>query len=121
MYSLTGKWTMLPGKEKKAISALKKMANAVNKEEPGTLLYMIFTPDYKEKNLPNPPSGEVVFFEIYEDKDAFQKHITGSIFTDFIKSNGSSFLNDFSAVPNMYITVKTLSKIGGFVRGKISL
>ncbi|WP_296703454.1 antibiotic biosynthesis monooxygenase [Algoriphagus sp.] len=119
MYSLTGKWTMLSGKEKKATAELKKLAMAVNKKEPGTLLYMIFTPDYQEKNLPNPPPGEVVFFEIYKDKDAFEKHINGPIFTNFIKKNSSLFLTDFSNI-NMYITVKTLSKLEGFVRAGIT-
>ncbi len=34
MYSLIGKWTILPGNEKKAITALKKLAKDVKKTEP---------------------------------------------------------------------------------------
>jgi quinol monooxygenase YgiN len=119
MYPLTGKWTILPRKEKKAMAALKKLALAVKKNEPGTLLYMVFTPDFKEKSLPMPPKGEVVFFEIYKNKAAFTKHITGSIFTNFVKKYGHMFLNDFSDPPQLYITAEILVKTGGFVRSSL--
>jgi len=116
MYPLTGKWNILPGNEKKATAALKKLAQEVQKNEPGTLLYMVYTPDFKEKNLPAPPAGEVVFFEIYKDKAAFTKHITGPAFTNFVKNYGHLFLQDFNTPPQLYITAEILTQVGGFAR-----
>jgi len=116
MYPLTGKWTILPGNEKKAHAALKQMAKDVQKNEPGTLLYMVHIPNFKQKNLPTPPAGEVIFFEIYKDKAACDAHITGPIFTNFMKKYGSLFLTDFSATPQVYITVEIMTQLAGFAR-----
>ena len=61
------------------------MASQIQKKELDTLVYMIHTPNFLEPSLPTPPSGEVVFFEIYKDKAAFVAHVNGPIFTDFVK------------------------------------
>ena len=116
MYPLIAKWTMLPGNETKAITALKKLAQDVEQNEPGTLLYMVHTPNFKEKSLPTPAAGEVVFFEIYKDQAAFMKHITGPIFTTFIKNYGNLFLQDFNMPSQVFMTTEVLSQLGGFAR-----
>ena len=120
MYPQIARFTILPGNEKKAFAVLKKLARDVEQDEPGTLLYMVHTPDFKEKSLPTPPAGEVVFFEIYKDKAAFLKHINGSIFKNFMKNHGSLFLND-SAVPSqVYLAVEVLARFAGFARAGIN-
>lgn len=120
MYPLIAKWTILPGNEKKATAALKKLAQDVKKNEPGTLLYMVHTPNFKEKSLPTPPEGEVVFLEIYEDQAAFIKHISGSVFTDFVKNYGNLFLQDFNTPPQVFMTTEVLTHLGGFVRNDLT-
>lgn len=115
MYSLIGKWSILPGNIKKATIALKKLAEDVKNTEKDILLYMVFVPNFGEKSLPTPPVGEVVFFEIYKDKDAFEKHLQGDNFTNFVKQYGSLFLSDFSMTdPQIFMTTETLTQIGGF-------
>ncbi len=116
MYPQIAKFTILPGNEKKAFAALKKLARNVERHQPGTLLYMVHTPDFKEKSLPTPPAGEVVFFEIYKDKAAFLKHINSSIFKNFMKTNGSLFLNDSGNPSQVYAAVEVLTKFAGFAR-----
>lgn len=120
MYQLTGKWTILPGNEEKVTKALKQLALDVQKNEPGTLLYIIHTPNFEEKSAPMPPAGEIVFFEIYKDKDAFNAHITGPYFQNFVKDYGNLFLQDFSTPSNMYITVEPLLQLGGFIREELT-
>ncbi len=122
MYSLIGKWAILPGNEKKAKAALKKLASDVQKNEPSVLLYMIYIPDFKEQSLPTPPAGEVVFFEIYKDKSDFLKHIgKGSIYQDFVKKSGKLFLQNFSVVdPDIFMTTEILTQLGGFARQGIT-
>ena len=116
MYPLIAKWTILPGNEKKVITALKKLALDVQKNEPGTLLYMVHTPNFKEKSLPTPPAGEVFFWEVYKDKAAFLKHVTGTSFTTFVKNYGHLFLQDFNTPSQVFMTTEVLTQLGGFAR-----
>jgi quinol monooxygenase YgiN len=116
MYPLIAKWTILQGNEKKAIKALKQLAQDVKENEPGTLLYMVNVPNLNEKSLPTPPAGEVVFWEIYKDQAAFQRHVGGSIFQNFVKTYGGLFLNDFSNPSQVYMMTEMLTQIGGFSR-----
>lgn len=116
MYQLIGKWTILSGNEEKAHKALKHLAIQVQNEEPGTLIYVVYLPDFAEISLPTPPSGEVIFFEAYKDKEAFNTHINGPIFKNFTKTFGHLFLNDFSNPSQVYFSLEVLKQLGGFIR-----
>ena len=116
MYPLFGKWTILPGNEEKAIKALNDLAIQVKKEEPGTLVYLVHVPNFNEKSLPTPAAGEVIFFEVYKDKEASIAHISGPAFQNFIKTYGNLFLNDFSDPSQIYITLEVMTQIAGFIR-----
>ncbi|MCV9928229.1 antibiotic biosynthesis monooxygenase [Flavobacterium sp. LS1R49] len=115
-YPLIAKWTILPGNEVKATGVLKKLAQDVNEKEPGTLLYMVHVPNFEEKSLPTPPTGEVLFWEIYQNHEAFLAHINGPIFQDFVKTNGALFLSDFSTPPQVFMITEVLTQIEGFSR-----
>lgn len=115
-YPLVAKWTILPGNEEKAKTALIQLAKDVQENEPETLLYMVHIPNFNEKSLPTPPQGEVIFWEVYVDQDAFLKHINGSIFQNFVKTYGSLFLSDFSNPPQVFMTTEVLTQIEGFSR-----
>jgi quinol monooxygenase YgiN len=119
MYPLIAKWTILPGNEKKATAALKKLALDVKKNEPGTLLYMVYKPNFKATSLPTPPENEIIFFEIYEDQPAFIKHITGPAYTDFVKNYGDLFLHDFNTPPQIFMTTEALALVGGFASNNL--
>lgn len=113
MYSVIGKWFIVPGKEDKVIPALKQLALNVKLNEPDTLLYMVHTPDFTQLNLPTPAVGEVVFFEIYKNKAAFEQHLHGADFKDFVNQYGSMFVS-FNGSP--YITAEILHHQAGFAR-----
>lgn len=119
MYPLTAKWTILPGNEEKAVAALKQLALDVQKNEPNTLLYMVHLPDFNQKMLPTPPAGEVVFWEIYKDQQAFFDHIGGPVFTDFVKNYGDLFLSDFNQPPQVFMLTEVFNTIGGFSRQEL--
>lgn len=115
-YPLIAKWTILPGNETVALAALKQLALDVQANEPGTLLYMVHTPNFNEKSLPTPPAGEVFFWEVYENQEAFFTHVNGTIFQTFVKDYGNLFLSDFSNPPQVFMTTEVLTKIEGFSR-----
>lgn len=118
MYPLTAKWTILPGNEEKAIAVLQKLAQDVKANEPDTLLYMVHVPDFNQKSLPTPPAGEVEFWEIYKDQNAFFAHVNGPIFQEFVKNYGQLFLNDFNVPSQVFMTTKVLTQIEGFARNE---
>ncbi|WP_394772781.1 putative quinol monooxygenase [Flavobacterium sp.] len=113
MYTLISKWTILSGKEKEAIELLKNLAVKVKENEPDTWTYLVHTPDFSEINLPTPAIGEVVFFEIYKNKEAFTAHVEGHVFLDFVQQHGNLFLNNYG---KPYVTLEILTNQAGFIR-----
>lgn len=113
MYPLISKWYIVPGKETETIKVLKELAAKVLAAEPNTLMYTVHTPDYKETNLPSSPTGEVIFFEIYKNKTAFNAHVKGPIFTNFVKEHGNLFVNSNG---HPYTTLEILKHQAGFIR-----
>src|SRR4051812_33703630 len=120
MYSLIAKWTILPGNETKALYALTKLAADVQKNEPDTLLYMVHTPDFNEASLPTPPAGEVIFFEVYKDKNAFLKHVQGKVFLSFLKNYSDLFLKYSEDNSTVFVTLELLTQVAGFIRTKLA-
>jgi quinol monooxygenase YgiN len=68
MLSLIATWTLQPGHEKAGLAALKRLAKKVLAEEPGTLVYLVHSPDPAMDSLPRVAPQQVVFFEVYADK-----------------------------------------------------
>ncbi len=117
MYPLTAKWTILPGKRTEAIKVLKKLAEQVKENEKETLAYLVNLPNAKAQNTVTPYDGEVTFFEIYKNEQAFMNHLNGSIFKDFVKDHGDLFLRDDKGQP--YVIAENLDFEAGFIRENI--
>lgn len=66
MYTITWQFTILPGKEAEAETAIKKVAAEVDKNEPGALAYHWY------RNLKDPT--QVLVFEVWQDDEAIEKH-----------------------------------------------
>jgi quinol monooxygenase YgiN len=113
MYPLISKWTVLPGKKKEALTALKELAVKVRESEPDTLMYTVHTPEFTQPSLPTPPEGEIIFFEIYKNKAAFHAHVKGPNFTAFVKKYGHLFLNNNK---QPYVTLEIMRHQAGFIR-----
>ena len=116
MYPLISKWTILPGGESEALSALMALAKKVEVSEPDTWMYTVHTPDFTAPNLPTPPAGEVVFFEIYKNKQAFNAHVNGPVFTEFVQNYGFLFLQS-NGKP--YVTLEIMQRHAGFIREEL--
>lgn len=114
--SLTSEWFIKPGNEKAAINALEQVARDVHATEPGTLAYLVHTPQTLASSLQSLPPRDplsVVFFEVYASADAFKAHLNGPVFTAFVAQHGDLFQ---SADGKPYVTVNFLSQRAGFVR-----
>ncbi|MCT4622336.1 MAG: antibiotic biosynthesis monooxygenase [Schleiferiaceae bacterium] len=73
---LISRWFIKEGYQKEAEGILKQFEKTAEKEE-GTLMYLIHRPKWNIDlvSRPTPKQLEVLFVEIYEDKDAFLKHV----------------------------------------------
>jgi quinol monooxygenase YgiN len=122
MFPLISVWTIRSGQEKAAIAALKRLAKQVKAQEKDTIAYLVHVPDMSQPSLPTPASLEVVFFEIYKNKASFEKHVTGPVFTNFVKRHKRLFLcmqvegKNGEKISWPYSTVEFLTKQAGFIR-----
>lgn len=117
MFPLISTWTILPGNEEKVFAALKQLAATVEQTQPGTLAYLVHKPDTTQPSLPAPYAGQIVFFEIYKDKEAFDNHVASKAFTAFVNNCGSLFLCGSEGAP--YTSVEFLTLKAGFIRPEV--
>ena len=122
MYSLVAKWTIQQGKEEAALTALSDLARQVQAHEADTLIYLVHVPDLSQASLPTPCNREVLFFEVYKDKNAFLAHVTGPTFTTFVHEHLDLFLSTTSTSENgtkvmtPFVIVEFVERQAGFIR-----
>lgn len=101
MNTIIARITIKDGKEDEALEKLKKMAEGVEANEPGTLAYVI------HRSSDNP--SEIVFFELYKDDEASKAHSGG----DSMKAFQSGFADIFDV---SQVKIERLDRIAGVVR-----
>jgi len=122
MLSLIATWTLQPGHEKAGLAALKRLAKKVLAEEPGTLVYLVHSPDPAMDSLPRVAPQQVVFFEVYADKKAFLAHVTGPLYQGFVARHKDLFLcttvtgASGETVTTPFVNVQFLKRQAGFLR-----
>ncbi|MDP3767888.1 MAG: antibiotic biosynthesis monooxygenase family protein [Dehalococcoidia bacterium] len=89
------------GKEDEAVARLRKMAEAVEAQEPETLAYVF----HQSKQDPT----ELVLFEVYTNDDALQRHTRTEHMAEL--RNGLDAVADLSQVK-----AERLDRVAGFVR-----
>ena len=99
MLTISARFRIKEGKEEEALAQLKSMAGDVQANEEGALAYAC------HRNLDDPL--EVIFFEVYRDKDALTAHRG----TDHMKQMNSVFKDLFEGP----VKIEKLERIGGFV------
>ena len=102
MISVYSTWWVKPEEQEALKPALVKLAKAVEANEEGTLLYLVHYPRFdfpKPKKGKEPISSEpkvrpgtIVFVEKYASWDAFETHLNGPYFTQFVKDNFDKFV-----------------------------
>lgn len=118
MITIIAKWTILPGNEKKAVTAINTLAAFVQKSEPGTLVYLPHTINMKGFNTPKPNPGAVIFYEVYKNQAALDKHISSNAYKQFLKDYSHLFECNSDGSP--VISVESLISLkNGFVRSVI--
>ncbi|HLM46163.1 MAG TPA: antibiotic biosynthesis monooxygenase [Myxococcaceae bacterium] len=117
---LIARWSMLPGCEQKAIAAFRQFVSDVLAHEPGTLLYTVHTPSTDSSPLlvSRPPSSpcSLVFYEIYESVEAFQRHLESPHMKRFLQEHGRLFLPTPGAPGQPFVLVEFLERQAGFIR-----
>lgn len=141
MISLYSNWWIKPGKEKKVIPLLHKLAKKVKDKEPGTLMYTVHTtinqsprrsnkppkkrgkrqPSAYFKSEPLTRPGVITFVETYASWNAFNDHVNGDIFQGFLKKYSHLFVQaetEKGKAPSPFIQVVFLDREAGFIREK---
>lgn len=113
--ALISRWYLCPGQEAAALAAVEQLAAAVQAHEPGTLTYYVHTPDTRLQSLPPADPHSLLFFEEYRDPAAFHAHVTGPLFTAFVRDNGRLFV---AANGKPFTFVEFLTRRAGFTRAE---
>jgi quinol monooxygenase YgiN len=127
MISLISRWKLRDGCAPGLLDGIGEATAAVEKNEPGTLMYSVHLPARNPlaafgrpiaatRAIPLADQAEVVFFEIYEDADAFSAHLGGAAFRSFLDRYLHCFYTD-PANPEMPLTETLfLDRQAAFVR-----
>jgi len=117
MYIVNAFWSIIPGNEAKAYTALTDLAAQIQSSEPDTWLYLIHKPNFDPgiNIFPPPAPVQVAFVEGYKDRSAFVAHHHGPILAKFIANFGSLFLNMYGST-SPFVIVQTMELSVGFIR-----
>jgi quinol monooxygenase YgiN len=113
MVTINANWTILEGKREQAIAALRELEKEVQEKEPFVLMYTIHVPNLKLTSYPTPAPSGVFFFSIFESYAAFEKHLNGPVFQDWLKKYQSLFLTNAGG---LFVTSEWLERIAGYIR-----
>lgn len=113
MISIVAKWSILPGKHEQAVIALQDLACRVHREEPFVPMYTIHVPNFRAASFPIPPAADVVFFSVFDDEAAFQEHLHGPVFRDWLAEHKDLFLFNGD---NLFVVSEMIDRIAGYVR-----
>jgi quinol monooxygenase YgiN len=116
MITIIAKWSILEGKQKEALAALAILAQEVKEKEPFVPMYTINTPNFKLTSFPTPPPTEVIFVSAFDDFAAFEKHLNGPVFQDWLKKYISLFLTNNG---NLFVVSEWLERQYGYISEKM--
>jgi quinol monooxygenase YgiN len=116
MITINANWTILEGKRDQAIPALQELEKAVREQEPFVLMYTIHVPNLKLTSYPTPAASGVFFFSIFTNYAAFEKHLNGPVFQDWLKKYQDLFLLNNG---NLFVTSEWLDRIAGYIRPEL--
>lgn len=118
---LTSEWFIVPGKEQEVHHAIPHLVAQVRATEPDTLAYMVHHPRADSASLQSLPPADrnsLLFFEIYRNEAAFEQHLQGKAFNDFVSQHGDLFIQS-NGKP--FTFVEFLHMEGGFIRDGATL
>lgn len=92
MLPVIARWTMKAGKEVEAIAALKLLVAEVYEKSPFVTYYSVHRNNDTVESYPSNSPREIIFYSIFEDEAAFQKHLTGTTFNNWLEAHRALFL-----------------------------
>lgn len=112
MIGVISRWKLRDGCPPELEAALEALRDAVQRDEPGTLMYSVGFPaphppigpgpDYgvagETKTYPAAEQTEVVIMEVYRDAEAFSAHLRGA-HADFMAKNRHFFATPWQGHP----------------------
>lgn len=113
MISIVAKWSILPGKRDQAIVALNELARRVQELEPFVPMYTIFVPDFSVTSYPTPSTQDLIFLSAFDDKAAFEEHLKGPVFRDWLAEHPDLFLFNNG---QLFVVSELLERVAGFIR-----
>jgi quinol monooxygenase YgiN len=113
MRSIIAKWSIKPGCEPQAVTALSELAESVRREEPFTLMYLIHTRN-ADGSRPTPPPNEIIFVSAWPDQAAFEQHLSGPVFQEWLTKHLDLFRTNNRG--DLFVTSEFLDRRAGFIR-----
>jgi quinol monooxygenase YgiN len=111
--SIVTKWWIAPGREGRAVRALRRLALAIEEQEPQTTMFMVHTA-LAQGPRPGPARVEVVFVGAWPDREAFEQHLSGPVFNGWMAAYGDLFLADDGG--ELVVDSELMARRAGFVR-----
>jgi quinol monooxygenase YgiN len=114
MLPIIARWSIAEGKREEALASLKELARLVEDEEPFVPMYTIHTPNFAPDvtSYPTPAANEVIFVSVFDDAEAFEKHLNG-VFHDWLERNKQYFLLSNGA---LFVVSEWIERFAGFIR-----
>ena len=103
---LISRWKLKDGLDESLLDTLRLLAGQVEDAEPQTLMYRVhlqsdypldghFCPlDPPPPDVPLSEQTEVTFLEVYQNAEAFSRHVKGEVFNEFLTSTLKYFEED---------------------------
>lgn len=112
MISIVTKWWHVEGKREEAVTALKELVTQTQKYEPDTWMYCLHT-SIVEGSKPPPAENEIIFLGAWKDRQAFDAHRTGPVFTKWLDQHLDLFVQNDG---KLYVSAEFADRFAGFVR-----
>ena len=117
MIALFSRWKLKNGYPSELAAEVEALGAAVRANEPGALVFTVSVPashppigpppEYAVDNDPSltrsVPATELMFFEVYQDAEAFSQHLRGAA-ADFLKRNAHFFETPWQGHPRPDVT-----------------
>ncbi len=128
---LISRWKLKNGLDEDLLQTLCGLAAKVEASEEGTLMYRVHleagspfaskadAEDSSAQAIPLSEQKEVIFVEVYEDAEAFSRHLKGKVFNEFRNSTAHYFEPDPEKGGRPVTVTTYLDLQSGFVRAAL--
>ena len=110
---IIARWSYVEGKRDEAVAALRELEREVYEQEPFVLMYTIHLANMRLVSFPTPAPTDIVFVSVFENEAAFQEHLHGPVFNDWLAKYKNLFLLNNG---NLFVVSEWIEQIAGYIR-----